>query len=111
MNLEQLYSSHNLHDSVLTKFTYSLENRHAFCELIIEDAPHQYSCSISFNDITLFIIESNNSDFIENELIDIKVLSEDGEYFRGFFSEGFGKAGKLIEIRCKMVEITVDILV
>ena len=110
MTLEQLYSLYNLHDSVLTKFTYSLEYRHALCELIIEDDSHHYSCSISFNDITLFNIESNNSDFMENELIDIKVLTEDEEFFRGFFSEGFGKAGKLIEIRCKMVEITIDII-
>lgn len=111
MNLEQLHSLHDLHDSVITKFTYSLDNRQAFCELIIEEDSHQYSCSICFNNISLFHIESNNSNFMENELIDIKVLSEDGEYFRGFFSEGFGKPGKLIEIRCNMVEITIAILI
>lgn len=109
MNLEQLHSLYNLHDSVLTKFTYSLDNRHAFCELMIEEDSHQYICSIKFNNISLFHIESNNSDFMENELIDIEVLSGEAEYFRGFFSEGFGKPGKLIEIRCNTVEITIDI--
>lgn len=44
MNLEQLHSLYNLHDSVLTKFTYSLDKRHAFCELIIEDDSDQYIC-------------------------------------------------------------------
>lgn len=44
-------------------------------------------------------------DFEEDELIALKVSSGEVEYFKAFFSEGFMKPGKAIEIICHDVEI------
>ena len=107
MNLEKLRETYDLHDAILINFNYSLKKRTAICELEIDSADSKTECTIEFKDIGLFHIEANNTDFKDNELIDINVSSKDTEYFRAFFSEGFMKPGKLIEITCTNVEIII----
>ncbi|WP_295080114.1 hypothetical protein [Ruminococcus sp.] len=108
MNLVQLYLNYTLHDSVITDFFYSLNQRYARCVLSVEMNNCNYTYTINFEEITLFKIEAQNADFIGNELIDIKVSSDNGEYFKAFFSEGFAMPGKVIEIRCDKVNIYVQ---
>ena len=108
LNLESLCSLYSLHDSVVLKFSYSFENRCAICVLSFEGDSQSGICSIKFKDILMFKIEAQNVNFIEDELIDLKVNSKDGEYFKAFFSEGFGMPGKVLEISCTAVDIEVS---
>ncbi|MDE5884022.1 MAG: hypothetical protein K2H29_02955 [Oscillospiraceae bacterium] len=105
MNLESLCALYNLHDSVVVKFSYCFEKRCAVCILNLGNWQKKNTCTIKFNHIILFKMESQNVDFEEDELIDLKVSSGEVEYFKSFFSEGFMKPGKVIEIICHDVEI------
>ncbi|MDE6729315.1 MAG: hypothetical protein K2J71_00875 [Oscillospiraceae bacterium] len=105
MNLEKLCALYDLHDSVVVKFSYCFEKRCAVCILNLGDWQDRNTCTIKFNDILFFKLESENADFAENELIALEVSSDETEYFKAFFSEGFMKPGKAIEIRCHDVEI------
>lgn len=107
MNLAALHLSYDLHDSVVVLFSYCFEKRYAVCVLDIGDLQEKYRCKIKFNNITFFKIDLTNVDFVENELIDLKVSSDVGEYFKGYFSEGFSKPGKAVEIKCEFVEIEI----
>ncbi|MCM1505955.1 MAG: GNAT family N-acetyltransferase [Ruminococcus flavefaciens] len=108
MNLETLCKSYDLHDSVVEEFSYFFEKRCAVLALSLGDWQNKKNCIIKFNDITFFKFESDNVDFAENELIDIKVSGGEDEYFKAFFSEGFMKAGKTVEIKCDYIEIKIS---
>lgn len=107
MNLETLCSLYDLHDSVVIKFSYSFHESCAVCLLELGDWNDKNTCMIKFNHIVFFKLESQNVDFDENELIDVKVSSGEVECFRAFFNEGVMKPGKVIEIKCDYVEIKI----
>lgn len=52
----------------------------------------------------MFYIEADNSVFDENEFKSSVVSSSNGEYFKCYLDEGFGKPGKVIEIGCEYIK-------
>lgn len=110
MNLSELFSSFDFHDSYIEIFDIDVYERRITCCLNLGDWQKKERCTIEFSDIVMFHIETNNSDFIGNELIDFTVSSNaDGsERFRGYFHEGLGKPGKVIELLCKKLRIVLE---
>lgn len=104
VNLTELFKSYDFHDSYIEVFRYDLLKRQALCCLNLGDWNDVPECEIRFINVTMFHIEADNSEFAENELISAEVSSEGREHFKGFFNEGFGKPGKIIEIECEYVE-------
>lgn len=105
MNLAELFSKYDFHDSCLEYFEYSLTERKVRCSFELGDWNSVKKCDIEFINVTEFHILADNADFKDNELIDHSISSNDTEYFKGFFNEGCGKAGKLIEIKCEYISV------
>lgn len=110
MNLSELFSLYDFHDSYIETFGVDFYNRKIICCLNLGDWQEKTTCTIEFVDIVMFHIESDNVNFIGNELKDYTVISkEDGtEYFRGYFMDGFGTPGKVIELLCKGLKIILE---
>ncbi len=104
MNLTELFKRYDFHDSYVERFEYDLPDRRVVCCLNLGDWNDVQKCEIRFINVNMFHIEADNSDFAENELISAEVSSEGCEHFKGFFSEGLGKPGKVIEIKCEYIE-------
>ncbi|MDE6593641.1 MAG: hypothetical protein K2K57_11345 [Oscillospiraceae bacterium] len=104
MNLTELFKRYDFHDSYIDRFEYDLLKRRAICCLNLGDWNDMPKCEIRFINVNMFHIEADNSEFAENELISAEVSSEGCEHFKGFFSEGFGRPGKVIEIKCEYIE-------
>lgn len=74
------------------------------CCFILCDYQQISKCEIEFININMFYIEADNSVFDENELKSSVVSSSNGEYFKCYLDEGFGKPGKVIEIGCEYIK-------
>lgn len=100
MNLTELFKRYDFHDSYIEMFEYDPLNRRVICCLNLGDWNDVQKCEIRFINVNMFHITADNSEFAENELISVRVSSEGCEHFKGFFDEGFGRPGKVIEIKC-----------
>ena len=109
MNLTELFKRYDFHDSYIERFEYDLLNRRVVCCLNLGDRNDVRKCEIRFNNVNMFHTPADNSEFAENELISAEVSSEGCEHFKGFFNEGFGKSGKVIEIKCEYIKYSREI--
>lgn len=104
MNLTELFEKYDFHDSYIETFEYDFLNRRIVCCLNLGDWNEVRKCEIRFINVNMFHIEADNSEFADNELISAEVSSNGREHFKGFFNEGFGKPGKIIETECEFIE-------
>lgn len=103
MNLAELFEKYDFHDSYIDYFNYDPDSKRLILCVVLCEGQETEKCEITFLNVRKLNIEADNDEYEENELVSVSVSSDDGEYFKGFFSEGFGKAGKLIEIKCDKV--------
>lgn len=104
MNLTELFKKYDFHDSYVDYFQYDLFNRAVKCCFILCDHQQISKCEIEFINVNKFYIEADNSVFCEIELKSSIVSSSNGEYFKCYLDEGFGKPGKAIEISCEYIK-------
>lgn len=104
MNLTEIFKKYDFHDSYVEHFRYDLNERIVNCCFVLCDDQPIRKCEIEFVNVNKFYIEADNSEFAENELKSSTVSSLDGEHFKFFLDEGFGKPGKAIEIGCEYIK-------
>lgn len=103
MNITELFKKYDFHDSYIEYFEYDMFNRAVKCCFVLCDHNPISKCEIDFINVGMFYIKADNSVFTENELRSSTVSSADGEYFKCYLDEGFGKPGKVIEIECEYI--------
>lgn len=107
MNLTELFSKFDFHDSYIEYFEYNSIDKIVKCYFNLGDWQQIERCDIEFINVNSLSIQADNSEFEENALVSSIVSSSDGEYFKGFFDEGFGKPGKVIEIQSEQIKYSI----
>ncbi len=110
MRLLELFSLYDFHDSYIENFFVDFNNRKMIICLNLGDWQEKSKCTIEFSDIAMFHIEADNVDFNGNELKDYTVFSKDDgtEQFRGYFMDGIGTPGKVIELLSREIKILLE---